>query len=155
MEEGSNVKTILFADVVDSTRLYEELGDAEARRILLECLNLMEETVQDCGGEVLDRIGDEVLCQFDDPDTAAHAASQLQQRVVTGLAQKRFPREMRIRIGFEHGPILQTREGLFGATVHTAARLVALAKASQTLTTKETLSLLSPLIIPMGCFIGS
>ncbi|MFV1957946.1 MAG: adenylate/guanylate cyclase domain-containing protein [Planctomycetota bacterium] len=143
--EGRTDATILFADVVDSTRLYEELGDDEARRIILECLAVMEETVQDSGGEVLDRIGDEVLCRFDDPDAAAHAASQLQVNVVAGLADGRFPRAMRIRIGFEHGPILQTEEGLFGTTVYTAARLVGLAKASQTLTTRETLEKLSPL----------
>jgi len=144
MDESNTVRTILFADVVDSTRLYEELGDEEARRILLECLGLMEETVQSAGGQPVSRIGDEILCSFGNPDDAAYAAGQIHARVVAGLAQGRFPRAMRIRIGFEHGPVLETPEGLFGATVHTAARLVNLAKASQTLTTKDTLQHLSP-----------
>ncbi len=137
-------RTILFADVVDSTGLYEDLGTEETRRVLLECLGLMEETVGAFGGRVLDRIGDEIFCSFDDPDVAAVAASHLQERMVAGLAEGRFPRAIRIRVGLCHGPVLETPEGHFGGTIHTAARLVALAKAGQTLTTKETLDRLSP-----------
>ena len=37
--------TILFADVADSTKLYERLGDAAARGLVAECLALLESQV--------------------------------------------------------------------------------------------------------------
>lgn len=144
-ERSSETKTILFADVVDSTGLYDELGDQVARRLLVQCLDLMSTVVGDCKGVVEDRIGDEVLCTFDEPDDAAHAASQLQQRVQDGHGAGELDHAMRIRVGLEHGPIMRTQEGLFGTTIHTAARLVALAKAGQILTTKTTLDQLGPI----------
>ena len=144
-ERSSETKTILFADVVDSTGLYDELGDQVARHLLVQCLDLMTRVVEDCKGVVEDRIGDEVLCTFDEPDDAAHAASQLQQRVQDGHGAGELDHPMRIRVGLEHGPIMRTQEGLFGTTIHTAARLVALAKAGQILTTKTTLDQLGPI----------
>jgi class 3 adenylate cyclase len=144
-DRSTETKTILFADVVDSTGLYDEKGDEVARRLLVQCLDLMTTVVEGCKGVVEDRIGDEVLCTFDEPDDAAHAASQLQQRVQDGHANGELECIMRIRVGMEHGPIMRTQEGLFGTTIHTAARLVALAKAGQILTTKTTLDQLGPI----------
>ena len=77
----TELKTILFADVVESTRLYDERGDDVAHRLLVQCLDLMTKVVEDGSGVVEERIGDELLCTFDDADTAAQAASELQQRV--------------------------------------------------------------------------
>ena len=49
-ERSSETKTILFADVVDSTGLYDELGDQVARRLLVQCLELMSKVVEECKG---------------------------------------------------------------------------------------------------------
>lgn len=144
-DDATEAKTVLFADIVDSTRLFDERGDAVARGLLVRCLDLMASVVGDCKGRVEDRIGDELLITFDDPDAAAHAAGQLHQRIQDGHAKGELDCPMRIRIGLEHGPIMRTTEGLFGTTIHTAARLVALAKAGQILTTKTTLDRFGPL----------
>ncbi len=142
---STETKTVLFADIVDSTGLYDEKGDDVARGLLVQCLDLMTKVVEESKGVVEDRIGDEVLCTFDEPDAAAHAASQLHQRVQDGHAAGELECPMQVRIGLEHGPIMRTPEGLFGTTIHTAARLVALAKAGQILTTKTTLDQLGPI----------
>ncbi len=146
-EPGGHVeqKTILFADIVDSTKLYDDSGDEVAHRLIVQCLDLMAGVVEASDGVVEDRIGDEILASFDDPDKAAHAASQLQQKVTQGHAEGNLDTPMRIRVGLEHGPITRTERGLFGTTIHTAARVVALAKASQVLTTKGTLERLGPI----------
>lgn len=138
-------KTVLFADVVDSTKLYDDKGDEVAHRLIVQCLDLMSGVVESCGGTVEDRIGDEILVTFDEPDQAAHAASQIQQKVTEGHNEGTLDVPMRIRVGLEHGPITRTERGLFGTTIHAAARVVALAKASQILTTKGTLERLGPI----------
>ena len=138
-------KTVLFADVVDSTKLYDDKGDEVAHRLIVQCLDLMAEIVEASDGVVEDRIGDEILVTFDDPEKAAHAASQLQQRVTNGHSEGELDTPMRIRVGLEHGPITRTERGLFGTTIHAAARVVGLAKASQILTPKRTLAMLGPI----------
>ena len=138
------LKTVVFADVVDSTRLYDEKGDDVARHLLVQCLDLMTKVVEDGDGAVEERIGDELLCTFDNADAAAQAASELQQRVEGGYDSGVLDCAMRIRIGMQHGPIERTDSGLFGTTIYTAARLASLAKAGQILTTKVTLDRLGP-----------
>ena len=50
--------TILFADVAGSVALHEKLGDYEAHRIVVKCLELMSDTVTECDGKVVEIIGE-------------------------------------------------------------------------------------------------
>ena len=144
-DAADTAQTVLFADVVDSTGLYQTFGDDQAQATLQTCMDLMEEIAQGCGGAVRKRIGDEVLCVFPDPEKATTAAGRMHTRIGDGFGTGIFPRAMRLRIGFEHGPVVEEDGELFGSTVHTAARLAALAKAGQILTTLETIELLDPI----------
>lgn len=146
MEDARVERTVLFADISGSTRLLEERGDEAGRAILLACLELMEQAVTSVGGRVVERVGDEILVTFAKPEKAALAASTLHQRVKMAHTKGQLACPMRLRIGFEHGPITETEKAIYGATVHTAARLAALAKAGQTLTSKATLSRLPPIL---------
>ena len=136
--------TILFADVVDSTGLYETVGDEQAQATLQRAMDLMDEIAQACGGAVRKRIGDEVLCTFDEATQACRAAARMHLQVVAGHEKGLFPRPMRLRIGFEHGEVIERDGELFGSSVHTAARLAALAKAGQILTSRETFERIEP-----------
>lgn len=142
-------RTVMFADIVDSTGLYEAVGDARAQETLQRCLDLLEEITQACAGTVEKRIGDEVLCVFDTPADASRAAARMHIQVVGGLDAGLFPRAMRLRIGFEHGEVIERDGELFGSSVHTAARFAALAKAGQTLTSQETFEAMEPRARPM------
>ncbi|MHC4550778.1 MAG: adenylate/guanylate cyclase domain-containing protein [Planctomycetota bacterium] len=144
MTEATVKETVLFADIAGSTRLYEEQGDKAARGLIMSCLGLMASIVRNCGGRVVERIGDEILCTFTDADLAATAACALQTEVAFAHIKGKLPCPMRIRIGFAHGPVIESKEGIFGNTVHSAARLASLAKPGQTLTTKTTLARLNP-----------
>jgi len=140
LSEGAGVerdRTVLFADISGSTRLYEERGDEAARALLLKCLGIMANLVTGAGGCVIERIGDELLCTFPDPVRAA-AAAALVHETVSGGGER-----MRVRIGFLHGPVIESDGRIFGTTVQIAARLASLAKAGQTITSKETVELLS------------
>ena len=52
---------ILFADVVGSTQLYEDLGDDQARAMVARCLAIMREATESNRGTVIKTIGDEVM----------------------------------------------------------------------------------------------
>jgi len=142
-------RTVLFADIAGSTRLYGRFGDERTQQILSDCLDLMESIVCEHKGRVARRIGDEVLCTFESADDAGFASMSLQAQVSDGDLRSLFPTPMRIRIGFEHGAIIEAPDALYGNVVHTAARVASLAKAGQIVTTSETLSGLSP---ALRCF---
>jgi class 3 adenylate cyclase len=143
---GRKEKTlsVLFSDVSGSTRLYEKLGDTEALRAVDRCLKRMERAVEGFRGRIVKNIGDEVMAVFENADDAFQAAMEMQQRItdlppVSGV-------KLAIRVGFQHGPVIEEGGDVFGDSVNTAARLAGLAKAGQVLISSQTQALLSPLL---------
>jgi class 3 adenylate cyclase len=133
---------VLFADVAGSTRLYEKLGDAQALRAVGMCLTCMREATHAWRGRIVKSIGDGVLAVFDTATEAMHAACAMHMKVddlplVAGV-------KLGIRIGFQHGPVLEEGSDYFGDTVNTAAGVTALAKPDQILTTADTIAALPP-----------
>jgi class 3 adenylate cyclase len=136
--------SVLFADVSGSTRLYEKLGDTEALRAVDRCLKRLERAVEGFRGRIVKNIGDEVMAVFERADDAFQAAIEMQQRIsdlppVSGV-------KLAIRVGFQHGPVIEEGGDVFGDSVNTAARLAGLAKAGQVLISGQTQVLLSPLL---------
>ena len=144
MQRTNVEKCVLFADIAGSTQMYDRHGDEPTQELLVKCLDLMAEIVCSHRGEVVRRIGDELLCTFPNAEDAAAAANSLQTQVFDGHATGRFRWPVRLRIGFEYGPFIEEDGALFGSVVHAAARLASLAKAGQTLTSEATLGLLNP-----------
>jgi class 3 adenylate cyclase len=132
---------ILFADVCDSTRLYEQLGDDRARALVARCIALMTDSIHRYGGALVKTIGDEVMATFPDADTAADAASEM-QNLIHGTVMDGST--LAIRIGFHYGTALQEERDVFGDAVNLAARITDQAKAGQILTTSLTVELLTP-----------
>lgn len=135
---------LLFADIADSTGLYRDYGDERGRKAVTTCLRILEETAGACGGNIVDRIGDEVFCSFETADQAADAAVQMQEEVARARSEDLIPTSASIRVGFHFGPVIRDEEGIFGDAVHTAKRTSSLAKREQIVTTAETLDKLTP-----------
>lgn len=123
-------QTLLFADLVGSTRMYETLGDNEALRVVTLVVTTLEKLVMAQGGRVVKTIGDEVMACFSSATAAAQAATTMMREIQQGLPGVDVP--LQLRIGFHHGTVLAAEDGdVFGDTVNTAARLVKLAKPGQ------------------------
>ena len=131
---------VLFADISDSTQLYERLGDAQALATVSRCLEVACGAAVGCGGRLVKTIGDEVMFVFATALQAAEAAVQIQERM-SELANVLHLR-LAFHVGFHFGAALEHDGDVFGDSVNTAARLVALAKAGQILTTASTVSVL-------------
>lgn len=142
MSNPSRNLCVLFADISGSSRLYEKLGDTEALRAVERCLNRIERTTVAHKGRVIKTLGDELMAVFDSAEAAVLAAGDMHQRIdalppVSGVS-------LAIRVGLHWGPALEENGDVFGDTVNVAARMVALAKAGQILTTAEAAAALSP-----------
>ena len=133
---SSRVRTVFFADICDSTRLYEMYGDAAARRVVRDLLTRGAECIVRHGGSVIKTVGDEIMGAFPEVDGALHAAAELLRDLEddNGLSSPGF------RIGFHHGPVLFEADDLYGSTVNTAARMVDLARCRQIITTADSLA---------------
>lgn len=134
--------TVMFADLVGSTQLYERVGDSSAFRLVDRCLKEMQHTVEAKHGRVVKHTGDGLMMVFATPDLAADAALTLH----TLLKELSHPAGQRlaVRIGFQHGPVIESGADVFGETVNFAARLVELASPGRAITTGETRNKLSP-----------
>ncbi|MBT8342075.1 MAG: FHA domain-containing protein [Desulfatitalea sp.] len=136
----TNKQAILFADIADSTRLYDALGDAPARELIAHCLNLLSDIITAGHGIAIKTIGDEIMSTFNLPHHAASAAVQMQEQV--SLDSMLNADNIQLRIGLHYGPVIQEEKDVYGDAVNVAARMVEQAKAGQIITTKGTLDLL-------------
>ncbi len=131
---------VLFADISESTSLYQKLGDTAARNIVNACLTLVTGVLARFDGRLVKTIGDEVMCVFPSPDLAVLAASEMQAQVAD-TRPGGYP--ISIHIGLHYGPVLMEEGDVFGDTVNVAAYLAAVATAEQILTTAATEQYLS------------
>ena len=134
--------TVLFADVSDSTRLYESIGDTAAFGNVREVIGLLRSITDAFGGRVVKTIGDGLMCAFPVADAAASAAGEMQRQIAQRPPLKEG-RKLTIRVGFHFGPVIQEGEDVFGDSVNVAARMAGLALAGQAITTGETVAALS------------
>jgi class 3 adenylate cyclase len=121
--------TVLFTDIVGSTRRAVELGDLAWRRVLERHDRMVREEVASAGGRLIKNLGDGYLVAFDDAASAvecAHALVLVARSV--GLA---------IRAGLHTGDCHVLGDDLVGITLHIAARVCALAGEGYVLATSE------------------
>jgi class 3 adenylate cyclase len=135
---------VLFADVVGSTRLYEQLGDNRARELILICLDVMRDATERSRGTVIKTIGDEVLAIFPTPNDALDAASEMHQDIAARPELLVQGQQMAIRIGCHFGPVVLENRDIFGTTVHTANRVTSQAKGGQVILSAEAVRRASP-----------
>lgn len=135
---------ILFADIADSTHMYEVLGDRIALQRIDQALTIMKRIAQKFGGKTVKTIGDEILCVFPSADAALQAASEMQAAAANEPLRDNL--RLAMRIAFHYGEAIEEDGDVFGDTVNVAARLAALAKAEQILTSQQAVDALSPFL---------
>src|SRR5258708_37251680 len=106
--EAARPATVLFADVSESTKLYETAGDAIAQAAIGKCIEAMKRAAEATGGRVAKAIGDEEMGVFRMPDAAAAGAAAMQGTVdpMPTLAGT----NLQLRIAFRGGPSVQERD---------------------------------------------
>jgi len=128
--------TVLFADIADSTRLYQQLGNDRALQIVEHCMSRLGSIARGQDGTVIKTVGDEIMCKFPTPEAAVQAAIEMQ----LDRPEQGGENALQLRIGLQHGELIERYGDVFGDTVNVAARLTSIAKPRQILTTAETAS---------------
>lgn len=128
-------RSLLVADIVSSTALYERLGDKEAKALIGGGVELMSVCVQAAGGRVIKTLGDGVLACFTGAD-AAEAALEM-------VARMRDESTV-IRVAAHWGEVIESHGDVFGDAVNTVARIAALARENEVLISEALFAQASP-----------
>jgi hypothetical protein len=131
----SSEATVLFADICQSSELYAAHGDAVAYSYIHKTLTALADIAQDHHGRIVKNLGDGLLCVFETPANAVHAACAMQSAV---SAPEFLPdNPINIRIGVHVGKVIREADDVYGDTVNLAARAMTLAGERQIMATNE------------------
>ncbi|HSH21292.1 MAG TPA: adenylate/guanylate cyclase domain-containing protein [Candidatus Caenarcaniphilales bacterium] len=151
--------TALFADVVGSTALAEQMDPEDWTQMMNEAFDLMSQAVFRYEGTIAQLQGDALLAFFgapvaheDDPERAVRAAMEMVAAVDEFAQQLQQTRgiDFRIRAGINSGPVVVGNVGTdlryeytaLGDAVNVAARMQSLAEPGSVLITANTHRLL-------------
>lgn len=123
IEPDRVLATILFTDIVNSTKHAAEMGDRRWRDLLDSHNALMHKEISRFRGRAIKSTGDGFLATFDGPARAIRCAFAISDEV------RRLGIEM--RAGLHTGEIELIGEDVGGIAVHIAARVLAKAEAKE------------------------
>jgi class 3 adenylate cyclase len=126
--------TVLFTDIVGSTSLAAQIGDAAWRDRLAAHNNALREVLNVHRGREVTTTGDGVLAVFDSPARAVRCA--------VGLVRAAGRLDLQIRVGIHTGEIEWVGDDVRGIAVHAAARVMAVAGPDEILVSATTAALL-------------
>jgi class 3 adenylate cyclase len=124
------VATILFTDIVDSTKTAARLGDAAWRGMIAEHNVSARREIEKYRGREIKTTGDGLLVIFDSPAAGVRAGAAMIE-AVAGLG-------LQLRAGLHSGEIELTASDVRGIAVHTAARVMAAAGPGEVLASRTT-----------------
>ncbi len=117
---------IVFTDLQGSTKLYDELGDASAYRLVRDHFAFLSERVRSHNGFIVKTVGDAVMAAFHDPADAVRAVLSIEDDVAD-FNRGRGDAGIVLKLGLHVGPCIAITVGdlldYFGSAVNTASRL--------------------------------
>jgi class 3 adenylate cyclase/tetratricopeptide (TPR) repeat protein len=137
--------TVLFADVVSSTRLVAEMDAEEAMDVLAPMVQIMVQAVTRYGGTIGRTLGDGVMALFGAPHAhEGHALLACQAAIEMHAATARIP-GIQLRVGLHSGEVVidastgapGSERQLHGVAIHLASRVVAMAEPGSTFLTGD------------------
>jgi class 3 adenylate cyclase len=117
--------TVLFTDIVDSTRRLGELGDRRWREVLAEHHELVRGQLERFSGREVKTTGDGFVATFDGPTRAVQCA--------VAICAEAPSVGIEVRAGLHTGEIELIGDDIGGMAVHIAARVSTLAGPGATL----------------------
>ncbi|MEX0873972.1 MAG: adenylate/guanylate cyclase domain-containing protein [Actinomycetota bacterium] len=110
------LSTVLFTDIVDSTKLATELGDRRWHELLDTHDRTSARSIERNGGRLVKQTGDGLLATFAGPGPAIRCAIALREELAS--------EGVRIRAGIHTGEVEVRGDDVGGIAVHIAARVM-------------------------------
>ena len=120
--------TVLFTDIVESTRRASQMGDQAWRRLLDSHDQIARQMVQKHRGNLIKTTGDGIVATFDGPGRAVRCALAFR----AAAEQVGLP----LRAGLHTGEVEMRENDIGGIAVHAAARIMAQCDPSEVLVSR-------------------
>jgi class 3 adenylate cyclase len=117
--------TVMFTDIVDSTKRASAMGDRAWRAVLDAQNDVLRHELGRYRGREVKTLGDGMLATFDGPARAIRCARAMTEAV--------RPLDIEVRVGLHTGEVELVDDDVAGIAVHIAARVGALASAGEVL----------------------
>ncbi|QNP48753.1 adenylate/guanylate cyclase domain-containing protein [Diaphorobacter aerolatus] len=123
--------TVVFADIVGSTSLYETLGNEHAALMVTEVVQWMAGRIQAEGGRVIKTLGDGIMALFDEPSVAVEGMLNVMRAHRERISRPIHKINPDVRVGLDCGEVVDVGGDCYGDAVNTAARLCDRAAAGE------------------------
>jgi pimeloyl-ACP methyl ester carboxylesterase len=120
--------TVVFEDIVDSTRRAEANGDRAWRNLLDDHDKAVRQELSRFRGREVKSLGDGFLATFDGPARAIHCASSIRDQL--------HRLDLPVRIGVHTGEVELAENDVRGIAVHIASRVAHLGRADDVLVSR-------------------
>jgi serine/threonine protein kinase/class 3 adenylate cyclase len=124
LRRHKNALTVLFTDVVGSTRFFERNGDTAGLVMLHRHDELAARSIQQHEGKVIKTIGDSAMAEFPNPASAVRAAVEIERQFLKFNLTLPEDQRVQVRIGIHTGVGFRKGSDLFGDVVNVTARIV-------------------------------
>ena len=132
------VRTFMFTDIVDSTRLVETLGDEQWESLLAWHDRMLRGCFEARAGEEVKHEGDGFFVAFAEPGGAIECACSIQRTLRDHRRDHGFA--PRVRIGLHVAEATDRGGDYVGHGVHKTARIAAAASAGEIIASRDTLA---------------
>jgi class 3 adenylate cyclase len=134
-DADSGHRTIMFTDIVGSTKMTARLGDRLATELIRAHDSIVRRCLSESGGREVKHTGDGIMASFASTAKAVDCAIAIQQGFHRYNRGNTEP--IHVRIGLDCGEPVEDSNDLFGSTVQLAARLCSAASGDQILVSKN------------------
>jgi adenylate cyclase len=114
---------ILFTDLKGSTKMYQDIGDAKAYRLVRSHFDILSRVITRHEGSIVKTLGDAVMATFSEPASALKAALEIRGEIKMHAELNDF---LKIKIGIHAGSCFMINSDsqidYFGTNVNIAAR---------------------------------
>ena len=133
--DDSAFRAIMFTDMVGSTEMTAQLGDAMSIELLRAHDAIIRRCLEHYRGSEVKHLGDGIMASFDDASASVACAIRIQGEFASYNKSSKTP--IRVRIGIHVGEPVAEGHDLFGSAVQMAARICDIAQADAILVSRE------------------
>ncbi len=134
--------TILFTDIVDSSRYWDQFGDVKGRMMVDRHNRLVFPVIKKFKGRVVKTIGDGLMVTFKRPNDALNAAIGIQQ-ILRKMRDVDRSFHAKVRLGVHTGMAIVEQNDVFGDVVNVAKRVEGFGEANEIVLSSATAELLN------------
>jgi class 3 adenylate cyclase len=123
--------SLVFSDVVESTKYFARFGDAAGRQLQQRHIDLLQQTLSNTSGRIVDTAGDGAFLCFKTVDETVSSMVELLRLISVENFSRSREQQLAVRIGIHFGPALTDGVQVAGDAVNFCSRVSASANPGE------------------------